>query len=265
MITSSYRTATICIAAAAACVILFFAAYQLGDSACKAGASAWHFQTELAKSLLQIGTVTIIGGLIGAFIKFSLDDVIRRRDHERQDSQRRFDLVNGLIERSGSAYRDAKACRRRLRAAGLSRKFGAVPVRLTDAQWAAYCDELRTLNDIQLKLEQLKIESRTHPELQRFRATGPEQKRGKLYSCLRSMEKYLGKIVAEYEHVAGGRAAVEPQASLGVAFSALPRLAEFTDGSPHTREDTAFDTKFVDAHHELVDVLQAALEALSHR
>jgi hypothetical protein len=235
------------------------------------------FRIELAKSLLQLGSIAIVGGSIATFIKYYLDKDLRDREIERQetqrklemerqdaqrnleierqDTQRRLDLYYDFIERSGNAYREAKACRRRLRSIGLTEKFGPHPEVLSTLQWDKYGTELLTLNDIQLRLEQLKIEARARPELVtllRDASGSPET----AYNQLKSMEKYLGGIVGEFEKVFGTHTSP-------VSFSKLKKLSEFTDGKPHVTENGPFDKEFADAHGRLIEILQSAISHLA--
>jgi hypothetical protein len=135
----------------------------------RATSSPATFRGELAKSLIQLGSIAIFGALAGAFIKFFLDEDIRTRELDRQNTQRKIELYNGFINRTGSAYREAKASRRRLRSAGLTGKYDAQPTALSQAQWELYCDEALKISDIQLRLEQLKIEATTYPDLKDLR------------------------------------------------------------------------------------------------
>ena len=221
------------------------------------------FRIELAKSLLQLGSIAIIGGGIAAFIKFYLDGDLRARELQRQDTQRKLDLYNDFIDRSGTAYREAKGCRRRLRSTGLTRKFGASPGKLSELQGKKYYEESLNISEIQLRLEQLKIESRTHPDLAQLLHIAKSKSSNTAYDQLRSMEKYLGRIVTEFERTCGAQFSAGDREPEPVDFDNLPKLSEFTDGAPHAGANGLFHKEFVEPHHALIGVLQSALTHLA--
>src|SRR5262245_52349873 len=106
MTRTGFRTTALLVAPVAICVVLFVIAYLLWPKspAETAPTSPATFWGELAKSLIQLGSIAIVGGFIAAFLKFFLDEDIRARELKRQDTQRRIDLYNGFIERAGAAY-----------------------------------------------------------------------------------------------------------------------------------------------------------------
>ena len=99
-----------------ACVVLFLIAYLIWPSTIEP--SRPDIRVEFAKTLAQLGSITILGGFLAALLKFRLDNDARRRDIEREQMERRSALLNDFITRTGNAYREAKSCRRRLRTVG---------------------------------------------------------------------------------------------------------------------------------------------------
>jgi hypothetical protein len=219
--------------------------------------TAEEFRKELAKSLIQLGSITIIGGILGIILKYMLDEEARRREITRQELERRSNLYNDFIRRTGSAYRDAKSCRRELRAAGLGRKDSPASEIFSENQWQAYCAEMRKLNGVQLQLEQLKIEAGTHPDL---RTAG--------VSCfIEKMEKYLGDLISEFEKIAGNNAKAKTATDrttssvtlTAVRFDQLKRLDEFTEGANGHETQRTFDTDFANAHGCVTKLLRDIL------
>jgi hypothetical protein len=245
-------------APALVCAALFLVAYLLWPVPQQGATSPATFNGELAKSLIQLGSIAIVGAFAGAFIKFFLDEDIRTRELDRQSTQRKIELYNGFIDRTGTAYREAKASRRRLRFAGLTRKYGAKPTALSQPQWELYCEEALKISDIQLRLEQLKIEAATHPDLKDLRGAQDAQD---VRCKLKTMESYLGRFVAEFE-LAGGTQFGKSNEKLDVQFDKMPQLSVFTDGS-NTEEEGPFDKEFVDQHRALTGILQMAIVRLA--
>jgi hypothetical protein len=138
----TFKTVALLASLASASTAFFLFAYFLWPVSAQIGtASSITFQGEVGKSLIQLGSVTIIGGFVAAFLKFVLDEDIRTRELARQSIQRRISLYNQFMERTGAAYRETKGCRRRLRSVGLTWKFGAKPNKFSEKQWEHYCDE----------------------------------------------------------------------------------------------------------------------------
>jgi hypothetical protein len=205
------------------------------------------------KLVLQFLLITVAGGAVLALI----DSEARRRELRRQEIERRSNLYNDFIRRTGTAYRDAKSCRRKLRAAGLS----PAPEIFSENQWQTYCAEMQKLNDVQLALEQLKIEAGTHPDLRRVEAgTHPDL----VSSLIEKMEKYLGDLISEFEKVAGNNAKAKTEtegAQTAVRFDQPKRLDEFTEGANSKGHETqrTFDTDFANAHKCVTKLLRDVL------
>ena len=165
------------------------------------------------ETVMQLVVVAGIGGAVGLVYKLiegSVEEAWRRQ-------QRRTDYVSRL----GASFREAKAARRILRAAGLACAPaskpgvpcapGAMPGVLTDAQRATYDEQFLVINKAQLALEALKIEAQCFPD------PGNDVV---LQTALGRMEHYLGDIVSEYEDM---------RTRQPLSFDCLPRLDEFTE------------------------------------
>jgi hypothetical protein len=166
-------------------------------------------QREIVKSLLQLGVVVVLGSAISA--------VIKAIDQDRIKAQEAAALRTDYLRRVGSAYRSAKAVRRNLRAAGLTRRYGPPPDFVGKKHLGRFQKEMRRLNEAQLGLEALKIEASSLPEYHRS---------SEIASSIEKMEKYLRGILREYERY-------EPHLVEGtnVPFSEFPRLDEFTESA----------------------------------
>jgi hypothetical protein len=200
------------------------------------------------KLVLQFLLITVAGGAVLALIKSEA----RRRELRHEERERRSNLYNDFITRTGTAYRDAKSCRRKLRAIGLSRKDSPAPDIISEKQWQTYCAEMQKLNDIQLAFEQLKIEAGTHPDLIRVNV-----------SCsIEEMEEYLGDLISEFEKVAGNnaKAKIQTDGQTAVRFKQLERLDEFTEGDSSKAHETQWTfADFARAHKCVTQLLRDAL------
>jgi hypothetical protein len=219
-----------------------------------------NFLKELGKAVLNLGVFTIFGAVLGGVIKIAFDRWAKEQDHRRQTSERRRKLIYDFMARVGRAYRDAKACRRQLRSAGLSpRTLGAEDV-LSLKQLEVYGDEIKKLSRSQLELEELKIEADEHPDFLAIDQSCGES----LERDLRAMERYLRKIAGEAEDVLGALQAetkTRDHESNKIAFKRLRYLAEFTDSHDSRAYDAElrFEKHLKGAHKRIVVALRELL------
>lgn len=178
------------------------------------------FRLEVAKYFLQLAIIIVLGGVIAALFK------LQEQRRERADFLTQ--LYESYILRLGEIYRRVKHVRRTLRAAGLSSVTQPGLCEMTDRQFAIYRDQMAELDESQLKLEGIMIESIHLPVL----ASVPT-----IQNSLHLMEDYLRCIHAEFEMVA---------ATESHSFAALKRLDEFTGNTDNA--NVSFDDELT--YHE---------------
>lgn len=166
-------------------------------------------RVELFKNALQLAVVVIVGGGIALLYKW----VERSWEASREEAE----LRRRSMDRLGEAYRAVREARRLLRACGIRGATGPTGAALTGAQLACYDEQMTRISREQLKLEALRVESQHIPLADEGTALGAE---------LGVMERYLSRLVSEYERYRSGAA---------VSLDDLRRLREFTRG---TGEDT---------------------------
>ena len=162
-------------------------------------------RVEIVKSLLQLSVVIIIGGIVAFLFKLA--------EQIREQARLRAEIRSDYLKRLGSQYRAVKAVRRKLRVEGLTSKYRSEPIMITHSQFCVYKDQMEFLNKSQLELEALKIESEHLPV---FASLG-------LYAYIEKMEKYLGKLISEFEEKFP-----ELKPDLAVSLREFTRLDEFT-------------------------------------
>lgn len=145
-----------------------------------------------------------------------------------QQNQLRSKTRTDYIKRLGMSYREVKAARRALRAAGLTTKFGSRPKTLSKAEIDAYKQEMQHLNYAQLELEALKIEAKHLPVFASI---------NQLAGYLRKMEDYLREILKEHE-----KTSIILDSGTSIDWHELNFLKEFTEsGGDKTKR---FHTEF---------------------
>ncbi len=162
-------------------------------------------RVELFKNALQLAIVVIVGGGIALLYKWV--------ERSWETSREQADLRRRSMERLGDAYRAVREARRVLRACGIRGATGTAEGALTDAQLACYESQMTRISREQLKLEALRVESQHVPLGVDGAALGAE---------IGAMERYLGRLVTEYERY-------RPEAE--IYLDDVKRLREFTRGS----------------------------------
>jgi hypothetical protein len=163
---------------------------------------------EVAKALLQLGTVAVVGAVITVLIDnyqrahqlFDKEQDLKRQDREKErEIQRkaltyREDLLKTTLVKTRAAYAAAKKARRLLRAAVVVKGMPGVSREIVLAK--PYDTYLEMINDAQLDLEHLARELRGNVDKDKSAFTDPNT----LATCLESMEGYLLELVREYGH-----------------------------------------------------------------
>lgn len=137
---------------------------------------------EATKAGLQLGAIVILGGAVAwAF---------RALDQSREDRRRLDEYLGAVADELWDAYRQVKAVRRKLLAAGFRQPASGTVSAEQSAEFRAQID---VLIDAQLTLEKLKRGVETQPSLYSPDDTG-------IRSLLRDAEDYVNKVIATWEH-----------------------------------------------------------------
>ncbi|MEL6556589.1 MAG: hypothetical protein AAFQ94_00300 [Bacteroidota bacterium] len=161
------------------------------------------FKLEVLKYLLQLIVVIIIGGIIASLFKL--------QEYDRNVTQLKGKVYESYISRIGGLYRQVKGARRILRSNGLSSINRDPHFKFSEHEYAIYSEQMKLLNEVQLQLEGLMIESQHLPIIKGYQ----------IDFDLHLMEDYLRRIHAEFE------AASTPK-EFDYSFHELRRLDEFT-------------------------------------
>ena len=203
------------------------------------------FSFEIAKALLQLGVVAVVGAVVSlAMTNYQLEqgqrDKDREREHqthvkerevERQRREYREELLVATLSRTVAAYGQTKKARRLLRARCGPGQSGPCNVQLDE-----YDKYMEAINDAQLELESLKGDVMTSKPAFTDASS--------IASLLEAMEKYLGKLIKEYE--ANRHALVASKGSIPIGN--LKRLKDFLTPAD---EQNAFKLSVIDSYHEV--------------
>ncbi len=111
----------------------------------QSGKTLWNF-LELAGTLAVPILIVVIGYQLE-----QREKKIEQREKKRTEKQAQYQLrAEDYLKKLGVFYREAKAVRRSLRAAGLTTKFENPPDTLSEVQVNAYKKEMQNLNHAQL-------------------------------------------------------------------------------------------------------------------
>jgi hypothetical protein len=200
---------------------------------------------EIVKHLLELAVVIIVGGAIAAVYK-AHESARAARAKEKDElllkAAMRARIHEDYLKRLGMLYRSVKSSRRRLCAAGLTQLHAT---HLSADHCNALSAEMGNINDAQLELEGMKIESARLPAFMDLAGLT-----GQLYS----MEDYLRDLLAEYERWM-------PQLLEGtqIAFSELPRLLKFTGPTRQAMPGRRFLESFWRPYEEIVDKISESI------
>lgn len=168
---------------------------------------------EAAKSLLQLGVVSVVGAVVSILVfeyQRERQAIDKKRELDRKRLEYRETLLLSILSRTMDAYGRVKKARRILRGRTISSEAPGrlVPLELYDANFDV-------LNDAQLDFENLARDVDTSAK------AFAEPKA--LVENLRSMDDYLGELIGEYEDSRHRFSGSAPSLPLGE----LPRLEDF--------------------------------------
>ncbi|HYP39660.1 MAG TPA: hypothetical protein VEX13_04800 [Chloroflexia bacterium] len=216
------------------------------------------FEFEIVKAVLQVGVISIIA-LIFSLISFEYqrdrEQTDKDRERKRQESDNeqdlyrrqleyRDDLLKATLRRAMTSYSAVKKARRLMRARAIVLGTSQTEVILAPA----YDSYMEMINDAQLEFEHLKRDVKTSDV--GFR------KAEELHDALECMEKYLGRMIREYESnrrsfqlLEGGTLAKE------ISSSSFPKLDDLLSHS--SKSD--FQMEFVQPFHNVQESIRADL------
>ncbi|HEV8505315.1 MAG TPA: hypothetical protein VGQ53_07950 [Chitinophagaceae bacterium] len=202
---------------------------------------------EIIKSLLQLLVVIIIGSIITMLIKAS--------ENSREQSRLRAETWKDYLKRIGLVYQNVKRARRALTAGGLTTRYNNNPKVISMDHLNLYIEQMRIIDNAQIELEGLKIESENLPEFLSL---------NNVSKYLERAEDYLRQIVKEYE-------VIMPliNKNKSVEFKSLERLHEFTTSTKNKffrfkkyteKIDYRFEMHFANSFREIVGVFNQAFK-----
>jgi hypothetical protein len=220
--------------------------------------------TEIAKAVLQLGVVSVVGTVVSLLI-FEYQRERTRMDRERDIAQQtgekdrdlerlelekkrdlhakkveyRESLLLGVLSKSHSAYSKSKKARRLLRAKAKQMDNDGNEILLAQG----YDEYMDLVNDAQLELENLARDVATSG----VAFSSP----GDIVASLRQMDKYFGNLIEEYENRRPLFPADRPIRSL----VEHPRLVEYL----RSAEDSEFMTQVVHPYHKVQERIRKDL------
>jgi hypothetical protein len=186
---------------------------------------------EIARAVLQLGVVSVIGAVVSSFTfdyQQARQSEDRTKELYRKNLEYREELLKSTLAKTVSVYADVKKARRLMRARALSHEGHPEIVVLA----APYDSYMGVINDEQLEIENIAGDIET--SLPAF--TNPKL----LMDNLEFMEKYLGDLISEYEKLRPTFRGTDPLKNL----SEMPALDEFLNFLGRARDGATTDSKF---------------------
>jgi hypothetical protein len=208
---------------------------------------------EVAKSLLQLGVVAVVGTLVSmTMTEYQLEEIRRDKDRDRmqqEDSkvreierlryEYREELLLSTLSRTMAAYSSAKRARRLFRA-----RAGAIPSGPGLVKSQDYDRFMETVNDVQLQFEGLKSDVKSSKQAFSIAAD--------LESMYQTIESYFGCIVKEYEQ--SRHKLLDSESTIAVA-----QLKALSDFLGPTSDTNKFRLEVVDPYHTIQEAIRADL------
>lgn len=153
------------------------------------------FGIEIGKALLQIISVGVVGTILSSLLArygYWREDTIRNNELKRISEENRNQFRKDILHQLNEIYSEMKNNRRMLRAKAFTMSY-SVALETDDAKVALdiYDNVLEDINNLQLQLEILMKEIETNQNT--------FTNWTKIKTDISRMEKYLGKLVKEYE------------------------------------------------------------------
>jgi hypothetical protein len=239
----------------AALVALFLASVvALGTIYFTVAPKPGSFELEIVKAILQLGIVSVVGAAVSVLVfehQRARQRFDRDREHEREQAERaqeldgkrleyREDLLKLTLTRTMAGYNSVKKARRLMRARAISvRPNSEQPMVLAEP----YDTYMELINDAQLDFENLARDVETSKRA----FSSPDR----LVTAFRSMDKFLGALITEYETVRKDFQGI----GSGKALDDLPLLAACL--GPTRGSD--FEKQVVHPYHEIQKEIRADL------
>lgn len=188
---------------------------------------------EIAKALLQLGVVAVAGTVVSVLVfeyQRERHNQDKDREFERKALEYREELLKAVLSRAMACYSQSKKARRLLRARALEHHDGITIVLAN--QYDQYLD---LINDAQLELENLARDVQNSAPA----FSSPDA----IVKHLRSMDKYLSRIICEYERNRG----LSTMADGKLTLDEFPVLKEYLK----TAAESPFNPNVIVPYHEV--------------
>lgn len=198
---------------------------------------------ELAKVLLQVGFVFVIGAVISLMTfeyQRECEEIDKRKEWDRRKSKYWEELLKAILDQATESYNAVKKARRLLRAQAIIPETGSRQERVLETEYDRLMD---SVNDAQLSFERLVGDVLTSKRA----FEEPE----KLEQKLRSIERYLEQLIDEYEHKRRMFSGEPPSKEL----ASLPRLHDFLGPS----RPSGFRTQVIEPYHMVQQLIRSDL------
>ena len=195
--------------------------------------TAGSIHMEIAKALLQLGVVAVAGTVVSVLVfeyQRERQNQDKTRELDRKGLEYREELLKAVLSRAMACYSQSKKARRLLRARALEHHDGLTIVLAN--QYDQYMD---LINDAQLELENLARDVQNSAPAFSSADT--------IVKHLRSMEKYLSKIIGEYEKNRG----LSTMADGKLTLEEFPVLNEYLK----TASESPFTPNVIFPYHEV--------------
>jgi K+-sensing histidine kinase KdpD len=202
--------------------------------------TASSLEMEIAKALLQLGVVSIVGVATSVLVfeyQRARNNTDKERDLERRKLEYREDLLKSTLSRAMACYSQAKKARRMFRAKGRQR-YESMNIDIVVPEEYDRC--LETINDAQLELENLARDVRN--------SAVAFSNADALVQAIRSMETYLSVLVGEYEIKRGTQSLRQEKLML----DDLPELNDFLLPA----DDSRFKPQLIIPYHKVQEVIR---------
>jgi hypothetical protein len=215
---------------------------------------AGSFELEIARAILQLGIVSVVGAAVSVLVfehQRARQQFDRDREHQRERAEReqelegkrleyREDLLKLTLAKTMTSYNSVKKARRLMRARAIAVKPDSAE-RVVLAEY--YDTYMELINDAQLDFENLARDVETS----RRAFSSPDR----LVTALRTMDRFLGELIKEYETVRKDFQEVGQSKKL----DDLPLLAVCLGPT----RGSAFEKRVVHPYHEVQQQIRADL------
>jgi hypothetical protein len=184
------------------------------------------FGKEVAKSLLQLVFVSVLGTLVSL--------LVNEYNRQRRRVENLEEFRKNLLSKLHRSYADAKRTRRLLRAGAFIPSYYGTLNEEAQVNVEFYDAQARVLNDVQLDLEIIAKDAETNP----YAFSEPKA----VQQPIRTMEERLKLVIKEWQKVRGNFVPEEE-----IRIKSLPVLMDFVAPSDKSQFALCFIGNYVEA------------------